>query len=151
MVAGVCGGLGEYFEVDPVLVRVAFVALALLNGAGAILYLILAVVIPNEPEEQVATGAAPQEPAAPRDVAESARAAVEDIAEGVKRQISAEPPTGPGLRSPRALFGLALVLVGLYFLVQQFLPWFVIRWDLVWPFVLIAIGLLIILKPTRGA
>lgn len=46
---GVCGGLGEYFNIDPVLVRVGFVIITLFTAAvpGIIAYLILAVVMPK--------------------------------------------------------------------------------------------------------
>lgn len=49
MIAGVCGGIGEYFDVDPTLVRLAAVLLAMAGGPGLIVYIILAVVIPEEP------------------------------------------------------------------------------------------------------
>ena len=45
---GVCGGLGNYFEVDPTLVRVGFLVAVFMFGTGVLLYLILAVVLPNE-------------------------------------------------------------------------------------------------------
>ena len=48
-IAGVCGGLAEYFEVDPTIVRLVFVALALVGGPGILLYIIMAIVIPEEP------------------------------------------------------------------------------------------------------
>jgi phage shock protein C len=48
VVAGVAGGLGEMFNVDPVLVRLVFVALALVNGFGIVLYLAMWLLIPNE-------------------------------------------------------------------------------------------------------
>ncbi|MFH1425977.1 MAG: PspC domain-containing protein, partial [Candidatus Kerfeldbacteria bacterium] len=44
---GVCGGLGDYTNVDPVIYRILFVLLALANGLGLLLYLILTVVIPE--------------------------------------------------------------------------------------------------------
>jgi phage shock protein C len=47
--AGICGGLAQYFNVDPTLVRVAFVALAVLGGAGVILYLAMWLIVPTEP------------------------------------------------------------------------------------------------------
>ncbi|UCG24916.1 MAG: PspC domain-containing protein [Chloroflexota bacterium] len=50
--AGVCGGLGSYFNVDPTLVRVIFIVLALIGLGGVILYLILWVVIPPEPTDE---------------------------------------------------------------------------------------------------
>jgi phage shock protein PspC (stress-responsive transcriptional regulator) len=47
--AGVCGGLADYLGLDPSIVRVAFVVLALLGGPGLLLYIILALVVPEEP------------------------------------------------------------------------------------------------------
>ncbi|MDQ7024483.1 MAG: PspC domain-containing protein [Anaerolineae bacterium] len=46
---GVCGGLAEYFEVDPTLVRILFVVLTLAGGPGLLLYLILGLVMPDAP------------------------------------------------------------------------------------------------------
>ena len=48
--AGVCGGLGQYFGVDATLVRVILVILALTFGSGFLIYLVLWLIIPNEPE-----------------------------------------------------------------------------------------------------
>ena len=50
MIAGVCGGLGKHFELDPILFRIAFVLLAFMQGTGILLYIILALVIPAESE-----------------------------------------------------------------------------------------------------
>jgi phage shock protein C len=50
-VAGVCGGLADYFELDPTIVRIAFVALALLGGPGILIYIVLWLVVPEEPVE----------------------------------------------------------------------------------------------------
>lgn len=47
MVAGVAAGLAEYFDIDPVIVRLAFVALSLLGGPGLILYIIMWVIMPE--------------------------------------------------------------------------------------------------------
>jgi phage shock protein C len=49
VIGGVCGGLAEYFNVDPVLVRVLFAVVTLMGGAGVLLYLILWVVVPLAP------------------------------------------------------------------------------------------------------
>jgi len=48
MIAGVCGGLGRYFDVNPVFYRVGFVVLTLLGGAGILIYGASLLVIPNE-------------------------------------------------------------------------------------------------------
>lgn len=48
VLAGVCGGLGKYLGVDPVWLRIAFVALALGGGSGLLLYFIAVLAIPEE-------------------------------------------------------------------------------------------------------
>jgi phage shock protein C len=48
VLAGVCGGLGRYLGIDPVLLRIAFVVLALANGLGVIAYVVAWVAIPEE-------------------------------------------------------------------------------------------------------
>jgi len=47
MICGVCGGLGEFFGVDPTIIRLIWAILALLGGTGIVAYLIAAVIIPN--------------------------------------------------------------------------------------------------------
>jgi phage shock protein C len=50
MIAGVCGGLAEFFEIDPTLVRAGYVVFSLLSAAfpGLIVYIVLAFVIPQD-------------------------------------------------------------------------------------------------------
>jgi phage shock protein C len=54
VIAGVCGGLGRYLGIDPVLLRVAFIILALANGLGLIAYVVAWVAIPEEGPDQPA-------------------------------------------------------------------------------------------------
>jgi phage shock protein C len=58
LVAGVCGGVGRYLGVDPVLLRIAFIILALANGLGVIAYVVAWVAIPEERPDQPAGPAA---------------------------------------------------------------------------------------------
>ena len=46
---GVCSGLGDYFDIDPTIIRILFLAGVLLFGTGLLLYIILAIVMPDEP------------------------------------------------------------------------------------------------------
>ena len=49
-IGGVCGGLGEYFDMDPTLVRVIFILIALLSlGLGVLAYILIWMVIPRKP------------------------------------------------------------------------------------------------------
>lgn len=49
--AGVCGGLAEYFGLDSTLVRLGYVALVIFAGTGILLYIICALVMPDKPVE----------------------------------------------------------------------------------------------------
>ena len=48
MIAGVCGGIAEYFNIDPTLVRLGFVALSFMFGGGLLVYILAAIIIPQE-------------------------------------------------------------------------------------------------------
>ena len=59
MLAGVCGGIGEYLEVDPTLIRLVAVLLALAGGPGVIAYIILWLVVPERPDNKLDLSATP--------------------------------------------------------------------------------------------
>lgn len=46
-IAGVCAGLGEYFNIDPIVIRLGFIFLALAGGPGLVIYLIMWLVVPE--------------------------------------------------------------------------------------------------------
>ncbi len=48
MLAGVCSGIAEYFDMDPTLIRILFVLFALFAGSGILLYIILAIIVPSK-------------------------------------------------------------------------------------------------------
>ena len=48
MICGVCGGIANYFNIDPTLVRLAFVLIAMGAGSGFLAYIIAAIIIPDE-------------------------------------------------------------------------------------------------------
>ena len=50
VLAGVCGGTGEYFEIDPTLVRLVWVVLGFFGSLGLWAYIIAAVIIPQRPQ-----------------------------------------------------------------------------------------------------
>ena len=55
-VAGVCGGIGEYFGIDPTIVRLGFVALSLLAGGGLAVYIIAAIIMPERQAASLTAG-----------------------------------------------------------------------------------------------
>ncbi len=74
MISGVCGGLGDYLSIDPTIIRLIFAITALWGGAGLIVYLVMMLVVPEEP---LAAGTAPQ----PAPVAPAEEAPEEESAE----------------------------------------------------------------------
>lgn len=52
IIAGVCSGLGEYFNIDPVIVRILFVVLTVMNGIGILIYILLWIMVPEESFEK---------------------------------------------------------------------------------------------------
>ena len=52
VLCGVCGGIAEYFDIDPTLVRLGWIIFCVLGGSGVLAYIIAALVIPNRPPQQ---------------------------------------------------------------------------------------------------
>lgn len=53
MIAGVCGGLAEYLDMDPVIIRLIWAIFTCFAGSGIIIYIIACIIIPNEKEEDI--------------------------------------------------------------------------------------------------
>lgn len=49
VLCGVCGGIGEYFNVDPTIIRLLFILLIFGAGSGLLAYIIAAIIIPEQP------------------------------------------------------------------------------------------------------
>ncbi|MEW5924472.1 MAG: PspC domain-containing protein [Candidatus Zixiibacteriota bacterium] len=115
-IAGVCGGLGEYFNIDPTIVRIIAIILVFAHGAGLIGYIIAWIVMPKRP-----LGIEPEPAAA---------------------------PTPKNSSIGKFLPGLILVVIGLVFLFENIYWWFDF-WDFLWPALLIAAGLALVLSSVR--
>ena len=159
IVGGVASGLAHYFGIDVLLVRIVFVILALAPpGIGIVLYLVLWFLM--EPP-----AGAPQ--SATRSIGDRLRAMGDEIREDFRTGFSrsAEPPppgTPPSDRGsppnrgwwspgsggrPRGFWaGVILIVLGAYFLLSNIGVLSGFRWDIFWPAVLIAIGLLILVR-----
>jgi phage shock protein C len=79
MVAGVCGGLGEYFGIDATIVRIVFVLLAVFGGSGVVLYLALWLIVPRASK----SGAPPRDVV--RDGVDEGRRLAQEGADAAKR------------------------------------------------------------------
>jgi phage shock protein PspC (stress-responsive transcriptional regulator) len=144
VIGGVCGGIAEYLQVDPTLVRVFFVISILLTAGFAILgYIVLLVLMPLP-------GAHPpfvQRPAAPS-AAEASAAG--DAAETTVIERPVAPSEDPAAAERRrATFGYVLVALGVVFLLANLGVFRPLRWDVVWPLVVIGAGILLLAQRVR--
>jgi phage shock protein C len=131
ILAGVAGGIAEYFNIDATIVRLAFFIMAFANGFGLLAYIIAWIVIPEHPDHK----ASKSDKADKFDEVErKIEAAAEDIARNV----------GGSNRG----IGIVLILIGLFFLLQNILPnWF--GFHLIWPVIIIVVGAWILLGSQR--
>jgi phage shock protein C len=139
IIAGVAGGLGNYFEVDPILIRAVFILFTLVSGFGILLYLILILLIPEEPN-----GANPN---LDKDNYSENGSRITKSAQEAKRNFQSVANqikiNSRWLKGKRDAAGIAFTLIGLFALGNQLLPhWF--NWALIWPMLIILIGLYIL-------
>lgn len=120
ILGGVAGGLGEYIGLDPVIIRLLFILLVVATHWGALLYLIMLIVLPEEPEAMPGSFAG-----APK-----------------YRRLDA--------RQRGLLLGGALVVVGLILLAREAGLWRWLDLRLLWPVLLIAAGVALLVDRIRG-
>jgi phage shock protein C len=147
VLGGVAAGLANYFGVDPVLVRLVLIALAFLNGFGLAAYIVGWLIIPRADRVGASGGAGSGSGATPADrVVEKVREVGERVAAEVRGI-----PSGGG--QGRIVAGAALIVLGLLFLLDTLSFWHWPQWARLanlWPLILIAVGVSIILEAARG-
>ncbi len=133
--AGVAGGLAEYFVMDPLLIRLAFVILAISGGVGVPVYIILWIVTPDNPNRISATYHQPDQNFQPQ-AGETQGFAAEPMNNG---EAATTPTPQTKERNKGSLIGgLVLITLGILFLADEFIPQ--INFNDLWPVILIVIG-----------
>ena len=139
VIAGVCGGLAEYLQVDATLVRVVFVIAGLVTAGVAFLgYLVMVVLVPlpGRPTPFVSS-TTPSGDASSTDATTQATMPV------------TSPPDPVAMERRRATFGYFLVALGVVFLLANVGAFRIVRFDLVWPLVLVGAGILLLAQRVR--
>lgn len=132
VLGGVCGGLGKYFEIDPVLIRIIFVVIGLFHGLGIIAYILLWIIIPEEPFIFPGSGYSSNQKES-----ESFR----------KDFTMQEPELRKSNDTGRLVAGIFLIGIGLLFLSHKFFYFFHFR-DIL-PFGLLLLGVILIVNSFR--
>ena len=132
MIGGVCGGLGAYVNIDPVFVRLLFVLLLFGSDFGFILYLLLWILIPEEGKDYGF-----------KDDSFSDR--VKSMGNDVQKAVT-QPHPQSGL-----ILGAGLIIIGgILFLDRLNFSW--LSWmdfDILWPLILIAGGIVLLIRIRR--
>ena len=129
---GVAGGIAEYFDIDPIIIRLLFVIIAFAGGGGAIVYLILWVALPLEPITPFTMNMGSGEPF---DAGNTGEQSTTDFSTGTPNpfNIPVKPENRNGL-----IGGIVLISLGMIFLANRFIP--NINFHDLWPLVLVVIG-----------
>jgi len=140
IVGGVAAGLASYLNTDPALVRIAWAILVPVTGGAALIaYIVAWIVVPEAPEVVPRPATTP----ATDPVTGSPVEPVADTSSWTPPEPVARPSDGRA----GVVVGVGLVLIGLWFLLREYLPDF--DWSLVWPLVLVGIGVLILVSSMR--
>lgn len=137
IIFGVCGGLGEYLEIDPLIIRIIFIALTLAGGSGILIYLVLAILIPQKEESNKNTGK--------QTLKEETRVRAQGLAAEIK--------DGKTMASFRDIFGLIVVAAGIIILLKELFRFDIfswINWGLIFALFLIFVGFKILSKQAAG-
>jgi phage shock protein PspC (stress-responsive transcriptional regulator) len=125
---GVSAGLAEYFDIDPIIVRILFVISIFFSGVGILLYLILWIVIPEAPFIQ----------------SYNENNEFDFPEENIDNPIINEEKS----KQRKIMFGIILLVTGSFFLLTKFFSF--IDFEDLFPIVLIGVGVYIIFKSKKG-
>lgn len=139
VIAGVCGGLGNFFRVDSTIVRLAFVLLTLFGGSGLVIYIILWIIMPSEKNANM-----PLTEDAMRENIEEMKVRAKGFAEDIRGEFATR---GQGNEKNNSkLGGFILLLIGLVFLLQTLNVIRIHEIGRFWPLVLVFIGLFLLFR-----
>lgn len=128
-IAGVCGGLAEYFEIDSTLVRILFLALLIFGGGGFLIYIIMWIVVPEKPfflnSEQ----------------ADKSNYEVNNFPRETEQPVEVEPQKS---NDKNTVLGIIVIVIGILLLFDSFDLMYGL--SKLWPVLLIILGGYLILK-----
>ncbi|NTW26013.1 MAG: PspC domain-containing protein [Lentimicrobium sp.] len=145
VIGGVAGGLADFFSMDPTIVRLIFVLLAVFGGSGVLLYVILWIVLPEK--YTFGTYNAYNTPPSSSE-SKGGKGGVGETFEGFENGEKGFG-TEPGIAEKRKfegslIGGVVLILIGAFFLAERFIPH--INFSDFWPLLLVVVGVVLILN-----
>ena len=154
VLGGVAGGVADYFDMDPSIVRVVWAVLALVTGGiFLVLYIVMWIVVPEGPSAAtVARAAAPDATTAPGEpgsepTTDPAATGVDQTGASNTDWETQQQRLRRGGSGGAVIFGVILIGLGVWFLVDQYLP--AIDSDLLWPIALVVLGVVLLVIALR--
>lgn len=135
IIAGVAGGIGEYFDIDPLFIRIIFILLFLYSGSGILIYLLLWLIIPKKSSSA-------------QEIDDTVKSNFIEMKSSAKEFIT-ELKSKHKVHNSRFILGIFLLILGFAFLLDNF---GIIVFDHIWkfwPLVIVAIGFIILFKNGR--
>lgn len=127
VIFGVCGGLGEYFGIDSIIIRIIFILMTLGGGSGILVYLILAFLIPKDDSGNSSNH-------------ESHPTAFKEKVE----QLASELKTASNNPSKISILGIIIIVLGGFLLLKELFPWKILNMSVFWAILIILLGIIII-------
>ncbi len=141
VIAGICGGLGEYFNTDPIIFRILFVLAILFGGGGLLVYIILWIAVPEEKTTIFNNYKTSN--------METENTKNENFNnETIYNRDEKVPKPHKNSNEGNIWGGLILITLGFIFLIDRFVP--NIDFGDLWPILLIAIGAILIMKSYKN-
>jgi len=153
MIGGVSAGLAKYFDIDPTIVRVLFVVSIFLGGGGILAYIILWIVVPEDPiiiipsasetetDQNGDSSASGSDDQQGNSFNSELNKKVNEATNEINRIVD------EARRNKKVLGGTILICIGILFLLDNFLPHF--HFGDYWPLILVVIGIALIFKATN--
>lgn len=142
--AGVLGGLGHYYDVDPLFLRIAFVILTVISNVFPMffIYLLLMVLIPKE--GGVSDDGKEKIREVMKEVKDNAQTVAEEMRAGFDK---AKAGHSMGKKS---MIGYFLVLIGSFMILKSFVPMHWFSWNIFWSVIVILLGFYVLTNSKRN-
>lgn len=155
VIGGVASGLADFFGMDPTIVRLIFVLLAVFGGGGVLLYIILWIVLPEKNAFNTYNAfSIPSSSPPPSTASESGsgNSGIGETFDGFENKERGYTPDAGQVAKRKfegsLIGGLVLILIGVFFLAEKFIP--NINFGDFWPLLLVVVGLVLIFNSLPG-
>lgn len=134
MLGGVAAGIGDYFDLDPNIIRFLFIVLTVFGGSGVLMYLLLWLLLPSDTSETSGGRDTMRENIG------QMKETVQGFAEDIKKEVATEKPETEHKQKSQGYLGMVLVVLGIGFLLINLglLDMYVVR--RFWPVLLVFLG-----------